>query len=323
MNSFERNASNPNKFEMIVNIDTNDQLMKKFLDDQINIRKFKIKYIESPPGYFNGHIHNNMAQKLANNQSYFIACLTDRMTINTKNWDDVLEKYRNFHEDGIFRITCSTHKNRNYIDFWESCFAPSNVVFTTRKWIETCDNNWSPVFSADAFQQSISYYMKTYDTFSSSHYNRDVSDNTLNFSGQNPEEKDENEKYERYNGQLKAWDILVSPKVQKIAKKRAMKLILMIMQHKHSEISYIENTSSYKLYKDKKFFLVLNYNINSLKYNVNNFFRKFYYLNYAGSGFKENSHPLLINIAWYLNYRYKLFMGLKDFYNRMESKKFW
>ena len=156
----------------------------------------------------------------------------------------------------------------------------------------------------------------TYNNFSSSHYNRDVSDNTLKFSGQKPTEKNENEKYERYNGQLKSWDVLVSSKVQKIAKKRAMKLILTIMQHKYNEITYIESTSSYKLYKDKKLFLALNYNINSLKYCISNFFRKFYYLNYAGTGFKENSYPLLFNIAWYLNYRYKIFMGLKDFYNK-------
>ena len=77
------------------------------------------------------------------------------------------------------------------------------------------------------------------------------SDNTLKFSGQKPTEKNENEKYERYNGQLKSWDVLVSSKVQKIAKKRAMKLILTIMQHKYNEITYIESTSSYKLYKDK------------------------------------------------------------------------
>ena len=316
-NSFENNAANPNCFEIIVNIDENDNDMIKFLDQQISKRKFFLKYIESPPGYFNGHIHNNVAQKLSNKGAYFITCLTDRMKINTKNWDHKLSKYKNLFNDDIFRLTCSEFKNRNYLDYWESCFAPSNIVFTTRKWIEICDNQWSPAFSADSFQQCISYYMMTYDNFCSTHFKRDISLYEFLFEGQKPEQKSEVDEYERFHGQLKAWDILVSPSIQQVAKRNAMKLIIYILKSEYEDISYVQNNSSYVLYKDSKVFLKLKFNVNIFRYHFLNFLRKFYYLNYAGSGFNLKSHSLFFNICWYLNYRYRYLNGLKDFYNRI------
>tara|TARA_B100001248_G_scaffold262596_1_gene259864 strand:- start:853 stop:1908 length:1056 start_codon:yes stop_codon:yes gene_type:complete len=323
LNSFENNSSNPKNFEVIINVNYNDKIMIDFVKDQIKKRSFIIKYIESPPGYFNGHVHNNMAQRLTNKKSYFISCLTDRMLIKTKNWDKILEKYVNFYKDDIFRITCSANNNRNYIDYWESCFAPCNIVFTTRKWIEICGNKWSPVFSADAFQQSISYYMMIYDNFSSFHFKRDISLYDLDFDGQYPEAKSEIDEYERFHGQLKAWDILVSPITQKNAKKNAMLLILNILQRKHNGISCISNSSNYTLYKDNKIFLKLNFNVNNFKYYITNFYRKFYYLNYCGSGFNLNSYTRIFNIAWFLDHRFKFFRGIKDFTNRyLKNKKY-
>ncbi len=315
-NSFENNAASPSSFEVIVNIDENDLDMKNFLEQQILKRKFFLKYIESQPGYFNGHIHNNTAQELSNKDAYFITCLTDRMQISTKDWDHKLSKYKNFFKDDIFRLTCSEFKSRNYIDYWESCFAPSNIVFTTRKWIEICNYQWSPVFSADSFQQSISYYMMTYNNFSSYHFKRDVSLNEFLFDGQKPEPKSEIDEYERLHGQLKAWDILVSPNIQQVAKRIAMKLIINILKSEYDDISYVQNKSSYVLYRDGKAFLKLKFEVSSFKYHFLNFFRKFYYLNYSGSGFGLKSYSLLFNICWYLNFRFRCLRGIKDFYNK-------
>ena len=71
--SYEKNASNLNSFEFIINIDENDNEIKEYLDKQINERKFVIKYIEEYEGdYFSGHINNNKMLNYVNSDSYFI-----------------------------------------------------------------------------------------------------------------------------------------------------------------------------------------------------------------------------------------------------------
>ena len=51
-------------------------------------------------------------------RSYFISCTGDRVLNKTKNWDDKLRAYKSFYNDDIFRIRCSSHKERRYFDFW-------------------------------------------------------------------------------------------------------------------------------------------------------------------------------------------------------------
>ena len=50
--------------------------------------------------------------------------------------------------------------------------------------------------------------MMTYDNFCSTHFKRDISLYEFLFEGQKPEQKSEVDEYERFHGQLKAWDIL-------------------------------------------------------------------------------------------------------------------
>ena len=88
----------------------------------------------------------------------------DRVLNETKNWDKKLEEYKNFFEDGIFRIRCSSHKLRSYFDFWECCFAPSNITFTTSKLIKII-GDLSPCFSHDAFQRCLFFYLESHDNF--------------------------------------------------------------------------------------------------------------------------------------------------------------
>ena len=66
-------------------------------------------------------------------KSYFISCTGDRVKIKTKNWDKKLSAYINLFKDDIYRIKCSKFKNRKYFDYWECCFAPANITFTTKK----------------------------------------------------------------------------------------------------------------------------------------------------------------------------------------------
>ena len=321
LESYEKNSYDARNFEVIININKNDDEMAELLELQKKIRRFNLKYIKTQGDYFSGHVHNNLMLKETNPFSYFLVCAGDRMLVKTKNWDKVLLAYKGAYEDDIFRVKCSSHKYRNYSDYWESCFAPANIAFTTRKWLDICDN-WTPCFSGDAFQQCISYYMFTFDNFNSEQINRDIVDSTLKFEGQNPEIKDPEKNYARINGQLKKWKILTSHKSQKEAKRRAMKLIANILLAKYenfTEITYSRNSINLlnnnvkngKKLKDIR----LGYKINYFSHIIKNNIRLFYYLNYSGSGFYKDSYTLGFNIIWFLSHRYSFFRNIKDKYN--------
>ena len=316
--SYEKNASNLNSFEFIINIDENDNETKKYLDKQINQRKFVIKYIEEYEGdYFSGHINNNKMLNYVNSNSYFISCTGDRIINEVENWDEKLRNYKNFYKDDIFRIRCSSFKERKYFDFWECCFAPSNVTFTTFKFIKII-NDLSPCFSHDAFQQCIFFYLESHDNFNSKQLNRDLTAHDLIFSGDTPEQKSGDENYNRINGQLIAWDILTSWKIQKEAYRRAMLIKTNIMASHDPENFQIYDDESHICIVDKSTGVVkkYNYNISKLKIFINNFYRKLSYLNYCGGGKIEPKHKKIFSIIWYLDFRYKYLRGIKDLYNR-------
>ena len=318
LNSYEENAYDPNNFEIIININPDDINTKKYLDNQIVIRKFKLKYIMSYEGdYFSGHINNNKMLNEVDAKSYFISCTGDRVKIKTKNWDKKLSAYINLFKDDIYRIKCSKFKNRKYFDYWECCFAPANITFTTKKSLNI-NNNFSPCFSHDAFQQCIYFYLEKHDNFNSNQLNRDIIDSSLEFTGDTPEVKNEEDNYKRIHGQLKAWNILTSVKIQKEAYRRAMimkaniKYNNLLDNHKIYDLGSnicIENKSSGVVEK-------YNYNVNGIKIVINNFIRKFSYLNYCGSGFKDDSYPIVFSIFWYLDFRYNFFRGIKDLYKK-------
>ena len=165
--------------------------------------------------YFSGHINNNKMLNEIDKKSYFVSCTGDRVIIKTKNWDEKLKKYRGFFEDNIFRIKCSKYKNRKYFDFWECCFAPANITFTTVKSININKKNFSPCFSHDAFQQCIYFYLEKHDHFNSNQFNRDLIDHSIEFIGDTPEKKSDEDNYKRIQGQLKAWNILQQLKYKK------------------------------------------------------------------------------------------------------------
>ncbi len=315
LDSYETNAKNPQCFEVIVNIDKGDELMINFIKSEINKRTFKLNYIETTGGYFSGHLHNNLMLQASDKSSYFLVCLGDRMHITTKNWDVILRGYAKYFKDDLFRVICSKYKNRNYVDFWECCFAPANIAFTTRKWLEITQN-WGPCFSADAFQQCVSYYLTNSDNFNAEQIKRDVTDNSLDIKGQKPAQKNLIEERIRIKGQLIAWPTLTSVKVQEKAKMFAMLILANIINAKNNGIYNIyEKKNSIVLYESKtKSIVKLYFNINFLISIISNFYRKFLYLNYAGSGFGINSYKKSFCLVWYLDYRYEFFKGIKDYY---------
>tara|TARA_Y100000590_G_scaffold458396_1_gene613023 strand:+ start:767 stop:1804 length:1038 start_codon:yes stop_codon:yes gene_type:complete len=318
--SYENNASDPSCFEIIVNIDADDIETKEYLDNEIRNRKFILKYIsEHQGGYFSGHINANRVLKEANKDAYFIANVSDRAQVSTKNWDVILKKYVNYFNDDIFRVNCSSYMTRRYFDFWECCFAPSNAFFITKKFLELSED-WTPCFSHDAFQQCIMYYIEKHDSFCAKQYNRDIPGIEFLFTGSKPEEKSDADNYERISGQIKAWNILISAKVQREAKRRAMLA-------KANIVNY-NKIDDCKIYDDGRNICVItqdsskvenikySYGVNYIKIFITNFYRKFSYLNYCGGGFYESKHKLIFSIMWYLNFRFRCLRGIKDFYNK-------
>jgi len=326
LDSYENNAYDSKNFEVIVNIDKDNHKMSELLNDQKKHRSFDLKIIETTGGYFSGHIHNNMMLDKSNPSSYFLTCVGDRMCINTKDWDKIILEYKYKYEDNIYRVKCSSYKYRNYKHYWECCFAPANIVFTTRKWLEIC-GSWSPCFSHDAFQQCVSFYMFTFDNFNADQVNRDIIDEKLHFEGQIPEPKSDKDQYDRISGQLKKWKILTSYKMQKEAKKIGMLLLANIFIEKYdyyeNKIVFCRNSIKLvnkKIKNGKKLKdLRLDYKINYLSHTLNNFFKSFFYLNFSGSGFYNNSFNFGFNIIWFLNHRYYFLKGLKDKYNNFFS----
>ncbi len=318
-NSYEKNASSCDSFEFIINIDNGDSEIKNYLEEQIEKREFIIKYIEAYEGdYFSGHINNNKMLDYIDESSYFISCTGDRVINETKNWDEKLKKYKNFYNDDIFRIRCSSFKERRYFDFWECCFAPSNITFTTVKLIKII-GDLSPCFSHDAFQQCIFFYLESHDNFNANQINRDVTAYDMEFSGDKPLEKSTDQNYERIHGQLKAWNILTSWKMQKEAFRRAMLVKANILANHNPENFQIFEEENYICLLDKSSGVVkkYNYNISKFKIFLKNLFRKFSYLNYCGGGLKDPPNKIIFSIFWYLDFRYKNLRGIKDFYNKL------
>ena len=317
-NSYEMNASKKDSFEFIVNIDNDDNETKVYLEEQIKKREFAIKYLQAYEGdYFSGHINNNKMIEYIDKRSYFISCTGDRVLNKTKNWDDKLRAYKSFYSDDIFRIRCSSHKERKYFDFWECCFAPSNITFTTVKLIQII-GDLSPCFSHDAFQQCIFFYLESHDNFNSHQINRDLTAYDLTFTGDKPEEKGDDENYERIHGQLKAWSILTSWRMQREAFRRAMLIKANIIASDNPENFQIYDNDSSICIVNKSSGVVkkYNYNINKISIFLKNFLRKFSYLNFCGGGIIEPPNKVIFSLIWYLDFRYKYLRGLKDFYNR-------
>ncbi len=316
--SYESNASNPSSFEIIVNINKESTDIKNFLEDQIIKRNFKLKYIDEYEGdYFSGHINNNKMLNYVSEDTYFISCTGDRVLVKTKNWDKKLEKYKNFFKDDFFRVKCSSFRHRKYFDIWECCFAPSNITFTTLKLIKII-GDLSPCFSHDSFQQCLFFYLESHDNFNSKQINRDLAINSLEFSGDTPEVKNDEENYERINGQLISWNILTSAKIQKEAFRRSMLVKANIFYgNKTNEYDiYDENNNICIRHKSSRDIIKYNYNVNIIKIYVKNLFRKYSYLNYCGGGLKESPNKTIFSIIWYLNFRYECLRGIKDLYNK-------
>ena len=88
----------------------------------------------------------------------------------------------------------------------------------------------------------------------------------LTFTGDKPEEKGDDENYERIHGQLKAWSILTSWRMQREAFRRAMLIKANIIASDNPENFqiYDNDSSIYIVNKSSGVVKKYNYNINKI-----------------------------------------------------------
>lgn len=321
INTHAEQSSDTNNFEILARVDEGDKEIIKYYETVKISGKINIKYeIKRKLNYFQGWIGNNDMIPFASESSKLISCYGDRIYPETKNWDKILLEKLKITDNKIFRLCYSDFNLRTYKDFWEACFAPSNIFFVSKEWIKI-NKDFGTCFSHDAYSQCVSYYVEKFDSFNSNQYQIDIPCSNIKFTGQAPQKKSDELEYQRVNGQIKSWSILVSGKKQKEAKLRAMLIIANMIMHR-TKIKF--NISIDKLFSrvilisdDKSIKYVLNYNVSSFYLFLIKFYRISYFLNFTGGGFYENKKSFLFNITYYLSRRYFFLKGLNDFHNHI------
>ena len=247
------------KIEILVNIDKGDKEMIQIITKLNKQTPDLIKYIETDliKTFADAWKPLNLLLKQTSKTCYFVCCVSDEIRFLTKNWDDIILKYRKYFEDDIFRIRCSKYKNEEYNDIWECGYKPDSYAFYTKKWLDQV-NLWNPCIGPDSFQECVAYYIKKYGA----EYNRDVINNKINYSGQNVSD---NLKLfiriQRTRIYYKAFFRLMSYRIQKIANEKAYEIVCCISKN--------ENVKKKKL--------------NSIKIIMTNFYRRFNFFYHRGS----------------------------------------
>ena len=179
--SFLQNCSDPNSLEIIVNIDQGDDLMKfriKKINEEYNNA---VKYIETDliKNFNDAWKPINLLLKETSSTVKVVSCLSDDITVETKNWDQYFLNYlTSYKSDEIFRIRCSKNKYETYDNLWECGYKP-DFSFYTKKWIDIV-GFWNPCIGPDTFHETVSYHLNMYG----SDFDRSIVDNNVIFKGE-------------------------------------------------------------------------------------------------------------------------------------------
>ena len=298
LNNIEETATNPERIEVLVNIDDDDYVMKEFVEKQISFRKLQLKYIQThlENGFFDLWKPLNALYKITDPNAYFVSNLFDEVRFKTKGWDKVLEKYVNYYPDNYFRIRLSQFRYRNYIDLWECGFAPDSVAFYTKQWLDV-GGDWNPCFGPDSFQQCVAYYLYKSDNFAQGNYYRDIPLGDIEILGEGASHGLEGrDAVDRSRGHLKTWFILFSHKNQLEAKKRALLIKANIENAKNGYTAkVIVNKRKSLILLDQVGYICKKYSYSVSRYQIikTNFIRKIKYSYYAGGGSQSDASILM------------------------------
>ena len=250
--NIQNTAAHPERFEVLVRTDEGDLAMEDAIEAERGRRPFPIKVIAEPgEGYFElWHSLNRLHRELCNPEAVFVCNINDEIRFKTMHWDLALERWRDLldaeYPDGIYRLKTSIYKLRNYIDFWECGFAPENYAFYTKRWIDVAGGDWNACHGPDAFQQFVAYYLLRSSYPAKDQINRDIPICDIEIEGEGAFEGLTTEQFwARVAKGWKAWDILVSARMQIEAKRRAQ------MLRAHIEASALEQ-GEFEIHDDVK-----------------------------------------------------------------------
>ena len=273
--SFIKNISNPSSLEIIVHIDKGDNLMKEKIN-RIN-KKYNspIKYIETSliKNFNDAWKPINILLEKTSESVKIIACLSDDITVETKNWDLYYLKYlKKYHKDEIFRIRCSKYKHETYKNHWECAYKP-DFSFYSKKWVDIV-GFWNPCIGPDTFQESVSYYLNMYGE----NYKRSEIDLNVIYKGEETlTGLSLSSRIKRAKLGYISFNKLISYKIQKLSSISAYNLAKEI------------NCADLKIIK-----------INFLKHSSTNFFKKLMFFHFRGnkSWFTSNIIFNIMFIMW-------------------------
>lgn len=273
--SFLQNCSDPNSLEIIVNIDQGDDLMKfriKKINEEYNNA---VKYIETDliKNFNDAWKPINLLLKETSSTVKIVSCLSDDITVETKNWDQYFLNYLTLYEsDEIFRIRCSKNKFETYNNLWKCAYKP-DFSFYTKKWIDIV-GLWNPCIGPDTFHETVSYHLNMYGL----DFDRSIVDDNVKFKGEETlTGLNLTDRIKRAKLGYMSFSELISYKIQKKSSKAAYKLV--------REIS----KKNIKLIKLKY-----------LNHVLQNFFKKLRFFHYRGSKSYLTSNIFfnIIFIAW-------------------------
>ena len=322
-------SQDKSSFEILARVDEGDIDIKNYYDELLKLGSVNLKYVvKNKLNYFEGFIGNNDMIEHASDSSLIVGSYGDRIYPQTDNWDTLLLNKIETIDNEIFRICCSEYSKRSYHDIWEACFAPANVFYVSKKWLDI-NEDFGTCFSHDAFSQCVSYYVEKFDNFNSKQFNIDYPFHEIIYTGTTPAKKSPDEEYNRVKGQISNWNILLSARMQQIAKERAMKIVSNLLIQDLGSNYIMENIPKKKyiliyplpksvLSKDN--IIKLNYKVSKVQLEIKKILRIFYFLNYTGGGFYKNRKSLLFNLTYYLSRKYNFLRNLNDIYNHYVGK---
>lgn len=165
--NMEATCANKNAYEIIVKIDTEDQVMVARVTELVKkYGEHKIKPLvgaRKDGPWSTWEFYNDMFH-MTHEKAYFLWNPSDEVRFVTQDWDKVLAKYIAFYKDNIFRLKLSDNRLRNFYHFHEVLGKPDNFPFITKKWMDLC-GLWGDCHSPDLFHQAISYYLGKKDIF--------------------------------------------------------------------------------------------------------------------------------------------------------------
>lgn len=290
--NFSEHAKNKNSFELLLGVDQGDEKTIIAANKAMHDFGVSVKAVEfiNPDGYFSLNLGYNTLISLADPSSYFDWLLNDEIRISTHNWDEILEKYKNFFPDNIFRLRLSNFYLKNYYDVFECMPSPDNYSIQTRKWMKIV-KDWGECWAPDPWIECIDYFLRMDDNFiDNSGVWRSVPIYDLKLEGQ---EANQNQSEQISEAKIKrifpGWEHYTSQKYQEIYKKYAslIKAEILKTQYPNSYIEDIKDTKTIYLYNNSlKEKILMQWNYKVPKYMI-----------YLCDGYKKKAR---INIDSYI-----------------------